>query len=146
MNSLGYKSFFASIAITFFASNSFAMNSADQGLENAAVIQQAVEVLRQDPEATKLVSELKNNSDDKAIMGRLMQRLKEILAPHRISLGRIKELAGAVIRGLIVGAFLGAVVRGSLNYQLISSASADCIGRGYDGVSIDLDLGNYSCL
>ena len=130
MNGLGYKSFFASIAITLFASNSFAMNSVDQGLKNAAVIQQAVETLRQNPEATKLVSELKN-ADDKAKTG-LIQRLKEILAPLKFS----------ILLGCIVGA---AITKGYLNYQLISSATADCIGRGYSGFSVDFGSGNYSC-
>ena len=104
MNNLGYKSFFASIAITLFTSNSFAMNSADQGLENGAVIQQAVEVLSQDPETTKLMSELKNNSGDKTIIDRLIQRVKDVLnssngkiAVHRviqtiIILGALKYL------------------------------------------------------
>ncbi|MFH1254294.1 MAG: hypothetical protein V1646_02575 [bacterium] len=106
MNGLGYKSFFASIAITLFASNSFAMHSADQGLENAAVIQQTVEVLRQDPEATKLVLELKN-ADDKAKIG-LIQRFKEFLRNHSELMWRIME--NATLIGFYIGIEIGSMI------------------------------------
>jgi hypothetical protein len=131
MNGLGYKSFFASIAITLFASNSFAMSSAAKGLENGTAVQQAVEILRQNPEVTKLVSELKS-ADDKSKMG-LMQRCEEILIPLIILSVGVTMVA------------LKLLISGYLNSQRISSAAADCLSRGYDGYLVDFDSGTYSC-
>ena len=96
MNSLGYKSFFASIAITLFASNSFAMNSTAQGLENNIAVQQAVEVLCQDPEVVKIASELKS-TDDTTVIGRLVQRIKEVL-----SSSRCKSTIHAIVKTTII--------------------------------------------